>query len=79
MSTDTNKTLPSKRKFTKILELVRNRAWMVELVDTRDLKSLSFGSEGSSPSPGTISPLMDESDRAKPKRTALPNKEIWMN
>ncbi len=28
-------------------------AWMVELVDTRDLKSLSFGSVGSSPTPGT--------------------------
>ena len=48
-----NKRLPLVEKFTKILELVRKSAWMVELVDTRDLKSLSFGSEGSSPSPGT--------------------------
>ena len=32
---------------------------MVELVDTRDLKSLSFGSEGSSPSPGTNPINMD--------------------
>ena len=29
------------------------RAWMVELVDTQDLKSCSFGSVGSIPTRGT--------------------------
>lgn len=58
--------MPLSLKFTKIPKLKPlvdtraetgvefRRARMVESVDTRDLKSLSFGSVGSSPSPGTI-------------------------
>lgn len=51
--------LPLSPKFTKIFRLVRNQARMVESVDTRDLKSLSFGSVGSSPSPGTTKALSE--------------------
>ncbi len=45
------------KKLTK-MHWLESHAWMVEPVDTRDLKSLSFGSEGSSPSLGTIKQLL---------------------